>query len=508
VIVPLGPDRSRVLAAASKKGRFAMDTELKKFGFTALEISKNFQGIPDDVLEGLKKEAEDSRGTHRNIVEERLNYAKTHEKILRRLLSTFSLGAQVYRVRDSLESTQLVYRITGWLPDADSQQMMKEIDNLAEGRVAIRLYDPHEVPSVKDGAEKVPVKLTHGKFIGSFERMIFGYGAPLYGTIDPTPFVAVFFTLLFGIMFGDAGQGMVIMLVGILFSARAIKAFPTWHKFGPIFIAVGITSTIMGLLTGEFFGNHEILDPVDNFLASLLRMEHHEPGDAVLHLMPEAGHPITKILYFFAFTLAIGFIINSIGLIVNIINQLSLRHYAKAFLGKTGVIGALFFWYVIFMAVRIAAFKIPFFWVDGAAIGITLVFLFIAEPLERFVGGHHPVFENGVGMAIIMGIMEIMEVVLSYFSNTMSFLRVGAFALAHAVLGFVIFTMSDMVSQSAGPTGLLIYVIGNVIVLVLEGMVVTIQVVRLQYVEFFQKFFLETGKEFAPFTLKYMGSKD
>ena len=309
-------------------------------------------------------------------------------------------------------------------------------------------------------------------------------------------------------MFGDAGQGLVILLVGILFSKRAIKAFPTWHKFGPIFIAVGITSTIMGLLTGEFFCNHEILDPVDNFLASLLRIEHHEPGDAILHLMPEAGHPITKILYFFGFTLAIGFIINSIGLIVNIVNQLSMKHYAKAFLGKTGVIGALFFWYVIFMGVRIAAFKIPFFWVDGAAIGVTLFCVFAAEPLERLVEGHRPIFENGVGSAIIVGIVEILEVVSSYFSNTMSFLRVGAFALAHAVLGFMIFTMSDLVSQSAGPLGLLIYVIGNVIVLVLEGMIVTIQVVRLQYVEFFSKFFSETGKEFVPFVLKYKGARE
>jgi V/A-type H+-transporting ATPase subunit I len=515
VIGPLGPDRSRILVASSKKARFAMDTELKKYGFVPVEIAKGFKGIPDDVLEGLKKENEDAKTAFASIVEERVNYARTHEKILKRLLSTFSLGAQILRVRDSLESTQLVYRITGWLSDEDSQQTMKEIDNLTEGRVSIHLYDPHEVPTVKDGTEKVPVKLTQGKFIGSFHRMIFGYAAPLYGTLDPTPLVAVFFTLLFGSMFGDAGQGLVILLVGILFTLGAVKLFPSWHKFGPIFIAVGISSTIMGLLTGEFFCNHEILDPVDDVLAAILRIEDRHPGEAVLHLMPQGSGTagvlspaLIKIAYFFVFTLAIGFVINSIGLIINIINQFSLGRPGKAVLGKTGIVGALFFWYVVAMAVRIAAFHVPFFWGDCVAIGITLFLVLVAEPLERLVEGHRPVFPEGVGVGIIHGIVEILEAVSSYFSSSMSFLRVGAFALAHAVLGFVIFTMSELVAEAAGPMGILIYVLGNALVLLLEGMIVTIQVVRLQYYEFFSKFFGEMGREFTPFVLKYKGASE
>ena len=90
------------------------------------------------------------------------------------------------------------------------------MDNLTEGRIAIRLYEPKEVPSVLNGREQVPVKLTHGKVVGSFDRLVFSYGSPLYGTIDPTPLVAFFFTLLFGIMFGDAGQGLVFVVLGIL----------------------------------------------------------------------------------------------------------------------------------------------------------------------------------------------------------------------------------------------------------------------------------------------------
>lgn len=499
VIIPLGEDKSRIMAATSKKGRFALDTELKKFGFVPLEIAKDFKGVPDDVLQNLKQQSEEAKIELDNIIQNRTNYGKEHKTEILNLLGCFSIGLQVQQVKDRLESTQLVYRLTGWIPATDSRSVMKELDDITEGRIAIRIYNPKEVPSVRDDKEQVPVKLTHGKFVSSFERMIISYGSPLYGAIDPTPFVAFFFTLLFGIMFGDAGQGLVFVLIGILLTTNVIKWFPTWNKFGPIFIAIGCSSTIMGILTGEFFANSEILVPVSRFISGLFG----EPRDHILHLMPSAG-TIDKLFIFFLFTLGVGFIINSIGLIINIVNQFSQKKVGKALFGKTGLCGALFFWYVVFMAIRIAAFKIPPFWLDWVIIGITLFGVFMAHPLERLVSGHRPVFENGFGISLIEGVVEILEVVSSYLSNSVSFLRVGAFALAHAVLGFIIFSMSEL---AGGAGGLLITIIGNVIVIVLEGMIVAIQVIRLQYYEFFSKFFSETGREFKPFTFKYKMDK-
>lgn len=495
VIIPLGEDKSRIMAVTSKKGRFALDAELKRYGFVPLEISKDFRGVPDDMLENLKKNTSETKVALEQIIDERKNYAETHSHVLYSLLGNFSIGMQVHQIKDKLESTQQVYRIAGWIPSDASRQMMKDLDDLTEGRIAIRQYAPEEVPAVRDGHEQVPVKLKHGKFVSSFERMIFSYGAPLYGTIDPTPIVAFFFTLLFGIMFGDAGQGLVFVLIGILLTTNVIKWFPTWNKFGPIFIAIGCSSTIMGLLTGEFFANSEILVPVSRFISGLFG----EPKDHILHLMPEAG-AIDKLFMFFIFTLAVGFIINSIGLVINIINQFSLGRVGKALFGKTGLCGALFFWYVVYMVIRIVLFKIPLFWVDWVVIGVTLFGVFMAHPLERLVSGHRPVFENGFGISLIEGIVEILEVISSYLSNSVSFLRVGAFALAHAVLGFIIFSMTELVG---GAGGLLITIIGNVIVIVLEGMIVAIQVIRLQYYEFFSKFFTETGREFQPFSFKY-----
>jgi len=491
VIIPLGEDHTRVLAASSKKGRFALDTELKRFGFVPLDVPTDFKGIPDDVIEGLKKQVSETTVEVQHVAEDRARYASIHREELVRLLLTFSLAAGVQSVRESLESTQLVYRILGWISADESTTLMQDLDNCTEGRIAIRVYSPEEVPSVRAGREKVPVRYRHGTFVKSFERMVFSYGAPLYGTIDPTPVVAFFFTILFGIMFGDAGQGMVFLLLGILLINRAIPPLHKWNHFGPIFVAIGISSTIMGLLTGEFFANSTLLAPFGHWVTGLWG----EPRHAILVMMPSKDS--------LAFTLCIGFIINSIGLIINIINQFSLSRPAKAIFSKTGLCGALFFWYTAFLLLRILVIGIPFAWYDVVILGTVLLGLFFSEPLSRLVEGHRPVFENGLFSAMIEGVVEILEVVSTYISNSVSFLRVGAFALSHAVLSFIIFTMSDLVGGSLSAGGLVIGIFGNLVIIVLEGLIVTIQVIRLQYYEFFSKFFTETGREFTPFRFTY-----
>ncbi len=499
VIVPLGDDKTRILAASSKKGRFALDSELKRFGFVGMEVPKDFKGIPDDVLESLKNQKEKADKDCEDIKAERTNYAEAHTVMIRSLLQKFSMGMQVQAVRDRLEATQLVYRITGWITADDSDLMMKELDELTEGRIAIRSYNPDEVPSVKDGHEKVPVKLTHGKLVSSFERMIFSYGAPLYGTIDPTPFVAFFFTLLFGIMFGDAGQGLVFLIVGILLTTHAIPWFKSWHKFGPVFISIGSSSFIMGLLTGEFFCNEHILEPFGRFVTGLF-VGKENAFAPILHMMPSSS-TVDKMFMFFLFTIGVGFIINSIGLVINISNNFIMHRKGKAIFGKTGICGTVFFWYVVSMVIRIFAFDSSIQVYDWIIIALSLLGVFFAEPLARLVDGERPVLENGLFAAIIEGIVELLEVVSSYLSNSVSFLRVGAFALAHAVLGYIIFTLSELIPVSAG--GIAVSIIGNAVVIVLEGMIVAIQVIRLQYYEFFSKFFTETGKEFKPFRFSY-----
>jgi V/A-type H+-transporting ATPase subunit I len=118
--------------------------------------------------------------------------------------------------------------------------------------------------------------------------------------------------------------------------------------------------------------------------------------------------------------------------------------------------------------------------------------------------GKRPVFAEGAMVFLMEGFVEILETISTYVSNTVSFLRVGAFALSHAVLSYIVFRFSETVSgvTAGGAFAFLIMVFGNAVIIILEGMIVAIQVVRLQYYEFFSKFFTETGVEFSPFRFR------
>ena len=495
VVVALGEDKTHVLVAASKKNSAEVDVELKKQGFVALEVPKDFEGVPQDVLDGLANQKKKVEAEAAELETTRANFAETHKAQIHGLIKSFAIGVQIEDVVRNLESTELVYRITGWVPASECETYMKELDNITESRIAFREYSPFEVPSVVAGKEQVPVKLKHGKFVKSFERMIFSYGSPVYGMIDPTPFVAVFFTLLFGIMFGDLGQGLVFVLLGILMSLKVIKV-GGWNKFAPIFTAIGISSSLMGLLTGEFFSNETLLEPFSEWVTGLFGTPH----APILKMMPSSDpNSIIAMFGVFGVAVGIGFVINTIGLLLNIINNIRARRFDEAFFGKNGLAGAIFFWYVIALVIRIVVFKHSIAVYDWIILGVSLFLAAFAEPFENLVAGRKPLLENGFGTYLISGVVELIEVISGYLSNTVSFVRVGAFALSHAVLDFLILTLTNMVGGEGSVFGILILVVGNAIIILLEGMIVAIQVIRLQYYEFFSKFFHETGREFMPF---------
>lgn len=495
VIATLGNDERRIMISSSKKNKFSLDSELKRFNFTEMDLPKDFIGLPAETIEKLRLQTDEKKLIVSSIERERDDFSAGNRNLISRLLQTFSVGSQIHEAVDTLDSTQRIFKITGWISTRDVNKFMDDLTYITQNRCSITKFSADEMK--KDRNVKVPVKLKHNKFVSGFEGIVFSYGCPLYGTIDPTPIVAFFFTLLFGIMFGDLGQGLVFLVLGLLLNFNVIK-LGKWNKYAPVFIAIGTSSSVMGILTGEFFANGEILIPLSRAISGLFG----EPKDHILHLMPEAGS-MDKLFVFLGFTLAVGFIINSIGLVINIINQFMLKRPGHALFGKTGLCGAIFFWYVVSLAVRIMFFGATISHPDIVIIAIALCGVFFASPLERLVEGHKPIFENGIGIAFIEGLVELLEVVSSYLSNSVSFLRVGAFALAHAVLGFIIFTLQDMVAASSVAGGILVAIVGNAIVIVLEGMIVAIQVMRLQYYEFFSKFFVETGRQFKPFSFKY-----
>ena len=462
VVIPLGDDKSHVLVASSKKGRFALESELKNHDFVKVEVPADFKGVPADVLDGLKKKEVEANKRCEELATEKANFAETHKTLIISLLEKFAIAVQIDEVTQKLESTELVYRITGWISASDAESYMKDLDQLTESRIAIREFDPYEVPSVMSGKEDVPVKLTHGKLVKSFERMIFSYGSPIYGTIDPTPWVALFFTVLFGIMFGDCGQGLVLLLVGVLMACKVIK-LGGWEKFARVFICVGVSSSIMGLLTGEFFGTEKLLEPFAKWVTGLFG----NPHAPILKLMPN-GDPKSIYVMFGVFGVAvgIGFLINTCGLIINILNNIIRKRYGDAFFGKNGLAGAIFFWYVIALVIRIAVAHHKIAAYDIIIIAVSLFFAAFAAPFGRALNHEKPLLENGVGSYVISSIVEIIEVVSGYLSNTVSFVRVGAFALSHAVLNFTIMTLTNLTGGEGTVAGIIILILGNALIIV------------------------------------------
>ncbi|MDR1252968.1 MAG: V-type ATP synthase subunit I [Treponema sp.] len=503
VIIPLGGDR--ILAAGSRKGRFALDSELKKYSFEPIAIPEGYQGVPAEMLYGIEGQLKRAEKELEEISGEKERMNREMASDMRRLAASWLMGLAAERLKAQFTATESIYLLAGWTPEDMIPGMAADLSKLSAGRVAIRAYKPDEIPEVREGSEKVPVSLKHGAFVKGFEGIVFSYGAPLYGTIDPTPLVAIFFTILFGIMFGDVGQGFVLLLVGLLTGKRGIRSLARFGNYSSPLIAVGIASMIMGLLNGEVFTIEGLLAGPTRMLTAALTGH---PTDQILHIMPlaEKGGSVKKLFYFFGFTVGIGVILNSMGLAINIVNRCIMKKYESAFFSKTGLAGLLLFWYAIFIALR-CVFGGRFEYFDFAGLFFPILCIFFGPVVWRCIARERPILEHGIMTFIMEGFVEILETASTYISNTVSFLRVGAFALSHAVLSYIVFRFSEELARSGGgPAGsfsaLLIMILGNIIIIVLEGMIVAIQVVRLQYYEFFSKFFTETGVEFSPFRFR------
>ena len=488
------------MAFAPKKGRWALDSELGRREFQPAPFPADRKGVPADMLAAIQADLASVDASLAALSSRKSAFSSKHGAEIAALLADLELSVTIDSVKQTLASSGSVQKVTGWIPRRRLAGVLEGLESLLQGRMAARVFDPSELPEVRSGSVKVPVSTLHGRVVKSFERMVFSYSIPLYGTIDPTPFVAVLFVLLFAIMFGDVGQGFVGVAIGLLINSGRIASFETYRRknFGTTFLVAGLASMVSGFLYGSFFANDHVLEPATRFVTQLL------VGRPLSHIVTLDG--FKKITMFFGITIGVGAVINSVGLVINIVNYARRKDWEHAILSKTGAAGAVFFWYILFVAVRVLLGG-KFGSVDLAALAVPLLALFFREPIVHLVRGHRPLLKDGLFAFIMEGIVEILESAIYYVSNSVSFLRVAAFALAHTVLSTIVFLLSDMVGGAPGGIAfrILIILVGNSIIIVLEGLIVTIQVVRLQYYEFFSKFFSETGEEFSPFILRSSG---
>lgn len=358
--------------------------------------------------------------------------------------------------------------LCGWASAKDADSLMHELESEPD----IYCY----VDDTKDSTLSTPpTKLKNPAIFKPFEMFIRMYGVPDYNELDPTIFVALTYSVIFGIMFGDVGQGLCLCIGGfILYKVKKMN-------LAAIISCCGIFSTIFGFMFGSIFGFEDILQPL------WLR-----PG-IQMSTLPFIGRMNTILVV----TIAFGMGLILVAMILHIINAVKSHDISSAVFDTNGVAGLVFYLSLtctvfLFMS----GHAIPATAVLIIMFGVPLLLIAIKEPVTNKLLDNPHLIEGGAGMFIVQTFFELFEVLLSYLSNTISFVRVGAFAISHAAMMEVVLMLAG--AESGSPS-IPVIVLGNIFVCCLEGLIVGIQVLRLEYYEMFSRFYKGSGREFKPY---------
>jgi V/A-type H+-transporting ATPase subunit I len=280
---------------------------------------------------------------------------------------------------------------------------------------------------------------------------------------------------MFGMMFADLGQGLLLSLLGLgLFYTVKTASGPLWMQgkaariVGKILVPIGLSAALFGALFGSCFAREDIV-PALWF------------------------HPMEMVPFYLAMSIGIGMLTISSGLILSLVNTIRMGADRPWFWDKFGLLGLIF--YVGFILLAVALLLQHSGLATSGAILCGLM-------LTALMG--HTFVENrseSMLMRLFLSLLEGYDMLIKFFVQTLSFARIAAFTLAHIGLSMAVVIMAD--SLTGWPLlALIVMVLGNLFIIVLEGLLVSIQVVRLHFFEFFTKFVVGGGKPFTPLTLE------
>ena len=476
--------RQTLVAVTTGEGEPGLEKALQQGGFQreALPGPRNGNG-KGTTVKMISEEGEQER----QLIAAELAQADDRLKALGESFAQ-SLN-QIERLADVecrlLEETQKFPRtedavlLTGWVPAHEVENLTERMHAVTGGKCAVTTAPPGNVKE-----EDIPVLLKHSRILRPFEMLVATYGLPSYRELEPTLFVAISYIFMFGMMFGDAGHGAVLALFGLALLLRSSS--DQGKDFGLLLLLGGSSSFIFGVIYGSFFG-------IEWFKHYALW---HDPLE---------GDPI-QLMYG---AIGFGIVMMTLGLILNMVNRFRRGDVLGGFLDKFGLTGLLFYWGAIFILLQGAAIQSR--GLMPLAITIFLIFPIISwaakEIIDHLRASHTETEHEGSG-GIVGAAMESavgsFEAVLTYLANTISFVRLAAYAMSHAALLVAAFVLAREVRDF--PIGgsfwsVLVVILGNMIALVLEGIIASVQALRLEYYEFFGKFFSGTGQPFKPFRL-------
>jgi len=353
----------------------------------------------------------------------------------------------------------------GWAPQPALPELAASLERL--GAALVELRPP--------GGRQPPTLLAPAPAAEPFRPLLTTYGAVPYDDVDPTPFVAVTYCLMFGMMFGDVGDGVLIVLAALALSRSRSPRLAALRKIWPMIAAAGASAVLFGALYGELFGPTKVLPTL--WLA---------PLDSPTRLLVVA--------------IAAGIGLLAGGYVIGIVNRFREGGALLALTAESGVPGLALLAGGILAVIGIAT---NLAWLTPAGLAI------VAVAIVPLVLGLRA--ESGSGATAMLEVLiGVLDTLLRLFSNVFSFARLAAFGLMHAAIGQVVLHAAG--SLTGSPVGDLAavatFTLGWTVAFALEGLVAAVQALRLEYYELFSRLFAREGRPFRPFTLPLITTEE
>lgn len=432
--------------------------------FERFWIEGGQQGTPAEIIEKMNLRNSQYRA-ELDELKSRMDTTIALEKDkLLKAYADIKYEYELYNIRNYTTNSKNSFCITGWTTEEEADALMARAEGDGECMIIADL--PEAVPHITP-----PTRLSNLKIFKPFEEFVRMYGVPNYNEIDPTPFLAIVYTLLFGIMFGDVGHGLCLAIIGGLMTACKKGGF-----LAKLLIPIGLSATLFGFVYGSFFGlegEHAIVKP--------------------LWFTPFENS--TTMMNTLIYAVVIGVVLIMICMIFNIMNGVKQKNWQKILFSQNGVAGMVFYALVLYCALAAVSGASNPLGITVILIAGSLVMIFLQEPLGKLLSRQKNWMPKEKGGFLVEAFFETFEILLSFVTNTVSFLRVGAFALNHAGMMSVVV----MFMYSLNPGGsIAVTIFGNLLVIGLEGLIVGIQVLRLGFYEMFSRFYDGDGREFKP----------
>ncbi len=429
-----------------------LQSVLQAADFRPLPIPPELHHRPAQIRQEILVDKQ-NLARERHAIDQRLrDWGQSMRPELDQLACLLSLAEPFVSLDQSMRSLGQLGAVTGWIPARDLGRLEQALNERMTNPFLVTARDPRE-----DERDQVPTVLHTNWFLAPFETLIRQYGIPRYGEIDPTPLFAISFVFMFGMMFGDLGHGAVIALAGWYFRAKL-------RHFSQFVMTVGLSASLFGWMYGSLFGYEEIIHPL--WIAPL----------------SDPNYMLSVALRW-----GIGFIV-AVGLI-SIHNRLVVGQRREALVGNNGLVSL-----VLYLAGIWGLYQLG----TQGAFGSMATLLCLGSLAALMAHKWHEI-QAPPGERLLVVFIETLETITGYLSNTLSFLRVAAFSLNHVALAIAVFTLADMM-QSTGHW--ITVVLGNIFILVLEGGIVVIQTLRLEYYEGFSRFYFGDGQEYNPLKLR------